>query len=358
MSNDNVFLKASIKTLKTDRIMENTPSSGIYMNGSLFGNGKINTSSIEPIDNSDSLNLGGIKVKNGFVELKEIQPNKLDFLKLCGINLNDTYLNAEKSIFINDSKFDHREIHTDKINTIHESILISGVKICNGIITCKNINQTDQITNTEPTNKNTTIAAQKVIQPEFKIIKCSENDNKVSILNTVFHKNLLQTPKLQVPIFETDAIFEKQPNRGINIDGCWIRKGDIHSNGRLLFNTIKANSITLNSLQIGKLQIGNGLWSDFYIDDDIVSLNRSRYIISSIDHSVSISIHAVAKKEFSYIDLPDILCMNNDNIYHATVFINDRALIATIESNKIILQHKVQKNQTIKGSLIYEKSKN
>lgn len=341
-------LKATIKTLKTDRILESSNGVGISINGTLFGKNSIQSESL--IGFNDGIKIDNAYIKNKTLNIGEIKPiSGESSIKLSNIDVNNTSFSCNNPIFINGTKFNDKHIFTNKINNDAFPTEISGIRVTNGIIHCKSIIQ-EEPTVVSSVSKPVAIpsspkATKSIEEPKLQYKYIKEGESDLSILNTKFTSDRIHTKNLDVRIFTTDAIFEKTAYRGVTVDGCLLKKGDIVStNGK-----INMKKGVFEEIQLGEQILSVSKWETFDIDK--VADNKSRCIVNSMNNSVSISLDFIVSDTKSEIPL----YVQSNCVVHGTIFVNDRAiLISTNKNGDKLIFFECKKNSHIRGSITYE----
>tara|TARA_Y100000389_G_scaffold202446_1_gene247755 strand:+ start:14135 stop:15220 length:1086 start_codon:yes stop_codon:yes gene_type:complete len=331
-------LKAFIKTLKTDRILEASNGTGITINGSLFDSQPtegIRTNSLKGSVINNGIKIEDVHINNSSISTESIKPFDGKTIEICDINVDSTRLYSKiEPIFINGTRFRDKEIHTNKINSTHHPVNISGVTIENGIIKCKNIISETPLV---PVNENEqAISDTDIIEKEEnKLIHVKEDVDTVSILNTVFRKGTVETLKFNTKVFETDAIFEKTKHKGVTIEGCLLKNSNIISNGDLSCKTGNFEKLKLGHEGI---VIQHDKWVDFDIPDIPIKDNKSKYIHIGISNTVHVSFDFKLIGTLSKIKLPiNSPAGPNGCVYNGTIFLNDRPVIISAIGKELII---------------------
>lgn len=334
-------LKAFIKTLKTDRILEASNGTGITINGSLFDSQPtegIRTNSIKGSKDNNGIKIENVNIHNSKLSAEYIKPLDGKTLEICNINVDSTRLYSKiEPIFINGTRFRDKEIYTNKINSsIDSPINISGITIEDGVIKCKNIITDIPIVGlTTEDSRSLPLASEKsTLIEEFKLKHINEEHDSVCILNTVFRKGTLETSKLNTKIFETDAIFEKTKHKGVTIEGCLLKNSNIISNGNL---SCKIGNF--EKLKVGHegIEIKHDKWMDLDIQDIAIKDNKSKYIHISISNTVHVSLDFKLLGTMKAIKLPINIPVNNNDVYNGTIFLNDRPVIISAIGKELII---------------------
>lgn len=234
------YIKAKITTLQTDRIIsqsDGTPDqTALYVNGAIMYNnppkmsiGKI-TGPIGRGANAASggdLTINDVVISGSTIQASKVFPIQGETLDIANMKFNAktaSINNTAMPIKINGVSMSNGNMTLGNINASREKLNIAGISIENGKLTCESIVVTKKADNLDYTH-----SASGIQHGDMLTAKTEELALKIEAL-TNYKSELpkeLDLDRLSVQIFDTDAIFEKTRQRGVNIEGCLFKRGNV-----------------------------------------------------------------------------------------------------------------------------------